>query len=110
MIQISRKNGKTEMKGNLAEIASEFSRGLKLFREKIIEEFDEKTADEIIGTIFKTCKLSEQEMLKELIQSEDEYAREFALFYCQLKAIKDDGMLDFLGNLVKEMESKNDSN
>ena len=49
-------------------------------------------------------------MLKELIQSEDEYARELALIYCKLKAIKDDGMLDLLGNLVKEMESKNDSN
>lgn len=108
MIKIDQNKYAIEITGTAATILTEFVMGLRIFREDLIENLGQEKADKLISEAFERCKMSKYDILKDAILNGDEITKTSAFLFCEKEGKTDDDMLDFLKNLVDELQNKED--
>lgn len=108
MIKIDQNKYAIEITGTVTTILTEFVMGLRIFREDLIKDLGEEKADELISEVFERCKMSKYDVLKDAILNGDEFTKTLAFLFCEKEGKTDDDMLNFLKNLVDELQNKED--
>lgn len=106
MVKLNQEDFSVEFDGTAAQVATEFSVGLRKLRDQLIDPIGEEEANKLIDAICERAKMTSQELIKDALLHGDELTKALALNLCGEMANSESSMLEYLENLVKELKEK----